>query len=282
MRCLPIGLKATLALGALAATLAGCAQAPTGPSVQAVPGPRKSFAEFQQDNSYCMAYATTQLGDAQKQANQQQAIATVGTMVLGAAVGALTGQNSYDTSYGAGTGLAAGAAVGADGAANATATMQQRYDNSFVQCMFAKGESVPGLTPAVSSYASQGRSASDPMVRAIQAELVRTGFLGGGVDGSYGPATRSAILSFERANGLGADPSATSSLLAHLRSAPSASSGSLASVGNLVQPVTGPHGGASGGSGVVPVSSPGALPATGAPAGSGLVAPVTGGGLKNP
>jgi len=280
MRSLPGILTATSAFVALAASLAGCAQPPLGPTVQALQGPRKSFADFQQDNSYCMTFAQSQLGNAANQANQQQAIATVGNMVLGAAVGALTGSGA---AYGAGQGLQTGAQAGADGAAANSATMQQRYDNSFAQCMVAKGEIVPGVMPAVADYGAPSRSNFDPLVRSIQAELVRTGYLSGGVDGAYGPMTRSAILSFERANGLSVDASASQGLLEHLRSAPSASSGSLAAVGNLVQPVTGPKGGAQPGL-VQPISSPapaGAAPGGPLPGGSGLVAPVTG-GAKSP
>jgi hypothetical protein len=279
MRSLQGILKVTTPFVALAAILAGCAQAPLGPTVQALQGPRKSFADFQQDNSYCMTFAQSQLGGAVNQANQQQAIATVGNMVLGAAVGALTGSGA---SYGAGQGLQTGAQAGADGAAANSATLQQRYDNSFAQCMVAKGEIVPGVAPAVADYGTPSRSNFDPLVRSIQAELVRTGYLSGGVDGSYGPMTRQAILSFERSNGLSADASASQGLLERLRSAPSGSSGSIAAVGSLVQPVTGPRGGAQPGL-VQPISAPAPAVAPGGPlpGGSGLVAPVTG-GAKSP
>jgi hypothetical protein len=260
MRIFIEGTTKYLAIFAVAVTaaLSGCAQAPGGPTVQAVPGPNKSLADFQQDNGYCRTFASSQISDAQNQANQQ--------VVSSVVVGAFTGN-----------------AAPVPSPSETAVTLQQRYDAAFVQCMFAKGESIPGMSPPT-DYATNGaaRPSYDPLVRSIQAELVRTGYLRGGVDGEYGPATRSAILSFQRANGLSADASATRSLLSRLRSAPGASSGAVASSGTLVQPVTGPGGASGSSSGLVqPISAPGA--GAPPPAGSGLVAPVTGNGApKNP
>jgi hypothetical protein len=216
------------------------------------------LADFQQDNGYCMSFASSQISGAQNQANQM--------VVSSVVVGALTGN-----------------AAPLPNPADTAATLQQRYDSAFVQCMFAKGESISGMSPPT-DYATNGaaRPSYDPLVRSIQAELVRTGYLRGGVDGEYGPATRSAILSFQRANGMSADASASRSLLSRLRSAPSASSGPVASPGTLVQPVTGAGAGAGSSPGLVqPIAAPGG----GTPplASSGLVAPVTGNGApKNP
>ena len=278
MSRLPPAVRATSAFVALAMTLAACAQAPLGPSVQALPGPGKSFADFQQDNSICLGLAQAQIGDAQNQLNQQQGGAAVAGVLLGAALGAALG-GGRGAAIGAGTGLAAGAAAGSDVAANNAATLQQRYDLAFSQCMFAKGNEVPGVTPAVAGYYPGGRPGSDPLVRSIQSELVRTGYLSGGVDGNYGPRTGSAIADFERSHGMMVDASPSSDLLARLRSSPGVTSSRAASRGSsttpassvaLVSPVTSvPSAGAGQGSLVQPVAAVN-------PSSGGLVAPVTG------
>jgi hypothetical protein len=242
-------------------------KAPTGPSVQALPGPRKSFAEFQQDNSLCMASAQRAIGDAQSQLNQQQAAATLAT------VGVAVLSNAF-VNGGQGTGQAIGGALPqavADGANAASAnagTLQQRYDVAFGQCMLARNNVVPGMMPVVVEV-QPGRSMSnfDPMVQSAQRELVRTGYLNGGVDGSYGPRTRTAIYAFEQANGMSQDPNVTGSLLAKLRAAPN-NSGAAIAAASLVQPVT---------SRPTPAQPQPALtsPVSAPPAPSGLVAPVT-------
>jgi peptidoglycan hydrolase-like protein with peptidoglycan-binding domain len=269
------GLTAMTALVALAAALSACVQVPTAPSVQAMAGPRKSAAAFMQDNSYCTGLAAASVSGAQKQMNQQQ-----------------SAQILSDDS---GMALQNAAATAAQG----NATLQQQYDYMFGQCMISRGNLVAGMmAPIGQDYAPATRTTnSDPLVRSIQSELVRTGFLRGGVDGVYGPGTRSAILSFESANNLASDPDPSSGLLSRLRGAPSGHYAAPATSVSLVQPVTGAAGGraapATGSGGLVaPVTSPAAASSGGAAAASGgLVAPVTqsgggaapsGGGLVAP
>ncbi len=153
--------KETAALaGALA--LGACAVAPPpGPSVMALPGKDKSFADFQQDDMSCRQYASVQTGGTTPaQAANDSAIssAAAGTLLgaaAGAAIGAAVGNPAAGAAIGAGSGLFVGGASGASAAGYSAATIQQAYDMSYVQCMVAKGESVPpgaNAPPPVAAY----------------------------------------------------------------------------------------------------------------------------------
>jgi Glycine-zipper domain len=140
-------------------SLAACAVAPpTGPDVMVMPAPGKSFAEFQQDDTACRQYASQQIGygsPGQAAANSAVASAAVGTVLgaaAGAALGAAAGNPGLGAAAGAGGGLLVGSAVGSNAAAASGAGLQQRYDMSYVQCMSARGESVP--TMPAGAYAS--------------------------------------------------------------------------------------------------------------------------------
>ncbi len=134
-------------LGALSACLlllAGCVSIPTGPSVATFPGTGRSFDQFRADEGECRRYASDSIGGrdpARAQVDSALTSAAVGTAV-GALAGAALG-GSQGAATGAGVGLLLGGAAGA-GAANASSHgAQQRYDNAFVQCMYAKGHKVP-------------------------------------------------------------------------------------------------------------------------------------------
>jgi len=135
----------TLALLALS----GCATLPTGPSVRVLPGTGKTFEEFQVDDAVCRQWAGQSVGITPQQAiNQNTASGAVVGTALGATVGALlgaaTGHPGTGAAIGAGSGLLMGTASGAN-AANLSAWEAQRlYDNTYVQCMYAKGNQVPG------------------------------------------------------------------------------------------------------------------------------------------
>ncbi|MDN0074009.1 glycine zipper family protein [Crenobacter sp. SG2303] len=125
--------------------LAACTTVPTGPSVMALPGNNKSFEQFRQDDMECRQYALYQGGGQtanNNAVNSGLASAAVGTAV-GAAAGALLGGNHQGAQAGAGAGLLLGSAAGTGSAQAAGAMTQRRYDNSYVQCMYAKGEKVP-------------------------------------------------------------------------------------------------------------------------------------------
>lgn len=136
-----IPLAAAIALGA-------CATVPRGPSVMALPGTGVGFDQFHADDVACQQYAQAAVGYTQGQAAEDSAAksATVGT-VLGAAAGALLGAASGHAgpgaAIGAGAGLVLGGAAGSDTYGRSASTVQHRYDNAYVQCMYAKGHQVP-------------------------------------------------------------------------------------------------------------------------------------------
>ncbi|BAL22533.1 YMGG-like glycine zipper-containing protein [Azoarcus sp. KH32C] len=139
MKVLPVSalLMALLVTG-------GCVSLPTGPSVTVLPGSNRSFSEFRRDDADCREYAYEQIGgrSAQQRANDSAvSSAAVGT-VVGAAAGAALG-GSRGAGVGAGTGLLFGSAIGADAAQSSAYGSQRRYDNAYVQCMYASGHRVP-------------------------------------------------------------------------------------------------------------------------------------------
>jgi hypothetical protein len=131
-------------LGTAVLALTGCVAMPVGPSMTVLPGTNKNFDQFRADDASCRQYAFGQIGGgASTQAGNETAIgsAVVGT-ALGAAVGAAVGGGS-GAAVGAGVGLLTGSAVGASSASYAGYDTQQRYDASYVQCMYAAGNRVP-------------------------------------------------------------------------------------------------------------------------------------------
>lgn len=132
--------------------LAGLALAPLystgafaqmGPTIQVMPAPNKPFPVFQQDDATCRQWANSQVAGAQEQANSQVAGGAIGGALLGAGVGALFG-GGRGAAVGAGAGAVTGTAAGADAAAQTQAAAQQQYDNAYAQCMYSRGNQVPG------------------------------------------------------------------------------------------------------------------------------------------
>ena len=134
---------AVLAAGVLTA---GCATTPTGPMVRAMPAPTKPFEVFAQDQAECEHYAGDQIAGAAQAANNRALGATALGAVLGLGVGAATGSGRA-ASVGAASGGAIGATIGADQSAYAGYDLQRRYDIAYSQCMYAKGNQVPGMLP---------------------------------------------------------------------------------------------------------------------------------------
>lgn len=128
--------------------LAGCVTVPTGPSVMVLPGGGKDFEQFRADDAVCRQWALQQTGTTTAQASTDTAVsgAAVGTVVgaaAGAALGAASGHPATGAAVGSGVGLLGGTAVGANRAAGAQWLVQRRYDNAYMQCMYAKGNQVP-------------------------------------------------------------------------------------------------------------------------------------------
>jgi hypothetical protein len=142
--------KLTLLLLPLMAFLVGCSTMPTGPTVAAMPGPGKPFEVFQADDASCRQYAEAQIGGASpsQTANQNTAAgAAIGTLAgagLGAALGSIGGHAGAGAAIGGATGLVAGTAIGSQQGAYSEQQLQRRYDIAYQQCMYAKGNSIPG------------------------------------------------------------------------------------------------------------------------------------------
>ncbi len=138
-----------LALAGLcsAVLLSACVTVPTGPSVMALPGTNKNFDQFQADSYACNQYAQqTTDGAGQAAANRATNDAAAGTLIgaaAGAIIGSVTGRAGPGAAIGAGTGLLYGSAVGSNSAGFSSYDIQRRYDQAFMQCMYAKGNQVP-------------------------------------------------------------------------------------------------------------------------------------------
>jgi Glycine-zipper domain len=129
--------------------LGACATLPTGPNVMVLPAVGKPFDQFQVDDMVCRNYAQGQIGMTPGQASTENTVqgAAIGTLLgaaAGAAIGAAAGSPEIGTAVGAGTGILMGTAAGADAGYARAGTLQWRYDLAYVQCMYAKGNQVPG------------------------------------------------------------------------------------------------------------------------------------------
>jgi len=130
--------------------LGGCATIPTAPSVMVLPPPGKPFEQFQADDAICRRWAEQQIGLApQEVANQNTATGAVVGTAIGAGLGAAIGSASGSAGTGAAIGAASGLLIGASSGANAGQVYgwraQRRYDITYMQCMYAKGNEVPGM-----------------------------------------------------------------------------------------------------------------------------------------
>lgn len=146
-------------LAAITAALltAGCATTPTGPMVRVMPPPNKPFEVFAQEQIDCEHYASDQVAGAAHAANNQALGATALGAVLGLGVGAATGSGRAAI-VGAATGGAIGTAVGANQSTYAGLCLQRRYDIAYSQCMYAKGNYVPGMVAELPPPPPQPRS----------------------------------------------------------------------------------------------------------------------------
>jgi hypothetical protein len=152
---LTIGIASVLAVSACAV------QPPSGPRVMALPGAGKDFATFQQEDATCRQFASGQSGGtagAQAATNNAVGTAVAGTLIgagLGAAIGSVAGQVGTGAAVGGAAGALVGGSAGANGAQYSAADLQQRYDASYTQCMYAHGDTVqspPGGYRAAGGY----------------------------------------------------------------------------------------------------------------------------------
>jgi hypothetical protein len=132
------------------ALLSACATMPVGPNVMVLPGAGKPFDQFQIDDVVCRQFAQQQLGGVPPgQASTQATLSgvAIGTFLgagVGAAIGAAAGRPDVGAAVGAGTGLLTGTAAASESGASSAGALQWRYDVAYVQCMYAKGNQVPG------------------------------------------------------------------------------------------------------------------------------------------
>jgi len=141
-------LQATILACAALFAVGACTPAPMGPTVAVMPAPSKPMEVFQQDDALCRNYAYNAIGgpNAQQELNNQQVGSTLFTAALGAALGAAVG-GGRGAAIGAASGAAVGTAYGANYSAYSSMSMQQRYDIAYSQCMYTRGNQVPGFAP---------------------------------------------------------------------------------------------------------------------------------------
>jgi hypothetical protein len=114
------------------------------------PAPTRTWSSFQADQSSCQQYASAAIGGRTAEENAQQS--AVGSAAVGTALGAAAG-----AIIGAATGNAARVQRGAQArdllfgqrgrrhaAGYSYADSQRRYDMAYSQCMYARGNDLPG------------------------------------------------------------------------------------------------------------------------------------------
>jgi hypothetical protein len=163
----------TLLVASSALIISACVHYPAGPSVMVLPGTGKDFTNFQHDDAMCRDWAGYQSEPGAQNAAENAGVgaAAVGTVVgaaAGAASGAAAGDPGAGAAIGAGSGLLLGTAAGAQRADYAGRTLQGRYDDAYLQCMYASGNKIPvprGSFSEPSSSTAQARPRIPPPPR---------------------------------------------------------------------------------------------------------------------
>ncbi|EEA01129.1 Peptidoglycan-binding domain 1 protein [Burkholderia sp. H160] len=182
--------------------LSACASTPLGPTVQVMPGSTIPFQVFQQNQEECKQYAQSQVAGQAESANRAAVGSSLLGVALGTALGAATG-DSQGAGIGAAAGAVAGTGAGATGSQDAQASIQDQYNNAYMQCMYAKGNQVPGApAPQANATRPVPPEASAMTVAQMQAKLNALGFPVGTPDGHMGNRTRRALKYFQKSQGL--------------------------------------------------------------------------------
>lgn len=210
---LPLGMAASVLL------LSACAQTPMGPTVNVMPGPGKAFDAFQFDQAGCKQFAEQAVAGQAQEANLKGVGAAALTTALGAGLGAAIG-GGRGAGIGAASGALGGAGIGAMTSGNQQNDIQSQYNNAFAQCMYAKGNLVPGFAPAAAASQTVPAYNESNLTFAVQQQLRRLGYLRTAPDGVLGPATTSAIVRYEQVTGMPVDGVPSPALLARLQSTP--------------------------------------------------------------
>jgi len=93
-----------------------------------LPGAQKTFEQFRADDALCQFYARQGVG---------------GQTPTQTAMDSGTASAVAGTAIGAGSGLLLGGAAGTGTYESSAYALQNRYDITYVQCMYAKGNQVP-------------------------------------------------------------------------------------------------------------------------------------------
>jgi hypothetical protein len=193
--------------------LAACAETPMGPTVQVMPAPGKPLDVFAADQAGCRQFAQQSVAGQAQNANTRAVGAAALTTVVGAGLGAAIG-GGRGAAIGAGAGALGGTGIGAATSSNAQLSIQDQYNNAYAQCMFTRGNMVPGMGPVM----MQGTPAPNlALTRPVQIELIRLGYMGPPADGTLGPQTSTAISRFQGMAGMPVDGMPSAALLATLQ-----------------------------------------------------------------
>jgi hypothetical protein len=184
-----------------------------------MPGPGKSFEVFQYDQASCRQFAEQSVAGQAENANMRGVGGAALTTVLGAGLGAAVG-GGRGAGIGAASGALGGAGIGAMSSSGQQGGIQEQYNNAFAQCMYAKGDMVPGYGPMMVQSPPPPPYAGTDLTRAVQVQLIRLGYMRGTADGVVGPQTASAISQYEGVSGLPVDGLPSASLLARLQATP--------------------------------------------------------------
>ena len=145
--CTPRKGRLAAALASLLA-LGACVSVPQGPTVAVMPGAGKTLDQFNADVSACQQYAQSAISGPTHAAQDYAATNAAGGAALGAMVGAMlgavTGQAGAGAAWGAGAGLMYGGAAAGNAGAASSYTLQRQFDIAYMQCMYARGDQVPG------------------------------------------------------------------------------------------------------------------------------------------
>jgi len=181
-----------------------------------MPGPGKSFDAFQYDHAACKQFAEQSVAGQAQNANLRGVGAAALTTALGAGLGGAIG-GGRGAGIGAASGALGGTGIGAVSSSNAQGGIQEQYNNAFAQCMFAKGNMVPGYGPMMVNAPPPPQA---DLTRAVQTQLIRLGYMRGPADGVVGPMTGSAISQFQSVSGMPVDGMPSPPVLARLQATP--------------------------------------------------------------
>ncbi|MDO9182423.1 MAG: hypothetical protein Q7U04_08440 [Bacteriovorax sp.] len=117
---------------------------PMGPKIAVMPAPGKPFDQFVLEENECRNYAQTYIANNPQSATGHGVGTVLAGTALGGAAGALMGGRE-GASVGAGVGLIGGSLAGAGQTGIEGRDIQWSYDNAYAQCMYAKGNQVPGF-----------------------------------------------------------------------------------------------------------------------------------------